>query len=73
MLKLSTFAYKILISSCFTKYRDISVKPSVFDSLPIPFKLVYGKVGLIYAEVPVMSLFSSPLKIKIQDAFVLIK
>ena len=53
--------------------RNISVRSSVFDNFPIPFKLVYGKVGLIDVDVPVMSLFSSPLKIRIDDVFVLIK
>ena len=63
---LSLFSGKVAL-------RDISVRPSVFDNLPIPFKLVYGKVGKIDVDVPVLSLFSSPLKIKIEDVFILVK
>jgi vacuolar protein sorting-associated protein 13A/C len=63
---LSVFSGKVAL-------RDISVRSSVFDNLPIPFKLTYGKVGKIDVDIPIMSLFSSPLKIKVEDVFILVK
>jgi vacuolar protein sorting-associated protein 13A/C len=65
-LNLSIFSGKVALN-------NISIRSSVFDSMPIPFKLVYGKVGKIDVDVPVLNIFSSPLKIKIDDVFILIK
>ena len=41
--------------------------------MPVPFTLHYGKVGKIFLQIPVMSIQSSPLKIKIEDVMIFIK
>lgn len=44
---------------------DLSVRPDILDSLPLPFKLHLGKVGKIKVDIPVLSLASKPIKIEI--------
>lgn len=55
------------------KLENLQIKPSIFDSIPVPFSLHYGKVGKIFIDIPLMNIASSPLKIEISDVFVFIK
>lgn len=52
---------------------NLSIKPTILDNMPLPFKIKYGKVGRIFVDVPVMSLLSSPLKIEISEIFMLVE
>lgn len=52
---------------------NLSIKPTILDNMPLPFKLRYGKVGRIFVDVPVTSLLSSPLKIEISEIFMLVE
>ena len=52
--------------------KDLSIKSTILDNMPLPFKIKYGKVGRIFVDVPVTSLLSSPLKIEISDIFMLV-
>ncbi|CAI2359786.1 unnamed protein product [Moneuplotes crassus] len=52
--------------------KNLSIKPTILDSMPLPFKIRYGKVGRLFVDIPVTSLLSSPLKIEISDIFMLI-
>jgi hypothetical protein len=52
---------------------DLSIKPDILDNMPLPFKLIYGKVGRIFVDVPVTSLLSSPLKIEVSEIFMLVE
>jgi len=52
---------------------NLQVKRTLFDAMPLPFKLHYGKVGKIHIKVPVMNIFNSPLIVEISDVFVFVK
>ena len=52
---------------------NLSIKPNILDTMPLPFKLKYGKVGRIYVDKPIKSILSSPLKIEISEIFMLIE
>jgi hypothetical protein len=52
---------------------NLQIKSSLFDLMPLPFKLHFGKVGRIFLDLPMMSLFSSPVKVEISDVFMIIK
>jgi hypothetical protein len=49
------------------------LKSTIFDSLPLPFSLTYGQVGLIDLVIPVWNMFNSPLIIEISDVFAYVK
>ena len=55
------------------KLENLQVKPNLFDSMPLPFTLHYGKVGKILLEIPVINIASAPLKIEISDVFIFVK
>lgn len=55
------------------KLENLQIKPTLFDTMPLPFTLHYGKIGKIELEIPVINIASSPLKIKISDVFIFIK
>lgn len=44
---------------------NLEINPKIFDSKPFPIQLHYGKIGRIFLDIPVMGLFSKPLKIEI--------
>ena len=52
---------------------NLSVRKDIWDNLPLPFKIMYGKVGRIFVDVPVTGLLSSPLKIEISEVFVVVR
>lgn len=64
---------KISVVSGKVKLENMKLKPSIFESLPVPFQLVQGQVGLINLKIPVLKLTSSPLIIEISDVFALIR
>ncbi len=64
---------KISLWSSTVKLENLQIKPTLFDSMPVPFTLHYGKVGRIFIDIPIMNLSSSPLKLEISDVFVFIK
>lgn len=52
---------------------NVKLKPSLFDSLPLPFALVFGQVGALHLKIPVWNMFSDPLVIEITDLFALVR
>ena len=53
---------------------NLEIKPSLFDAMPVPYILHYGKVGRIFIDLPSMiNLMSGPLTIEISDVFIFIK
>ena len=36
---------------------NVRLKPTIFDSSPVPFKLRYGQIGRIYAKIPLWDMF----------------
>ena len=55
------------------KLENLEVKPNIFDSMPVPFTLHYGKIGKIQLEIPVINIQSSPLKVEMSDIIIFIK
>lgn len=53
--------------------KDLSLKKTVLDNLPLPFRLEYGYVGKIFMDIPITNIGSSPVKIEISDVFALLK
>jgi hypothetical protein len=51
----------------------MKLKSTLFNSLPLPFALAYGSIGLINLEIPVWNMFNSPLIIEISDVFAIVK
>lgn len=47
----------------------MKLNTALFNSLPVPFQLVYGQVGLINLTIPIWNMFNSPLIIEIEDVF----
>jgi hypothetical protein len=39
----------------------------MFDSSPVPFKLLYGQIGRLYIKIPYYDMFKTPLEIEISD------
>jgi hypothetical protein len=64
---------KISIWNSNVKLENLQIKPTIFDSMPVPFTLHYGKVGKIFIDIPILTINTSPLKIEISDVFVFIK
>jgi len=53
--------------------QDMQIKKTLFDSMPVPFNMHYGKVGKIYIDIPVINISTEPLKIELYDVFLFIK
>jgi vacuolar protein sorting-associated protein 13A/C len=51
---------------------NLSIKNTILDNLPLPFKVKYGKVGRIFVDIPIVSFLSNPIKIEVSDIFLLI-
>ncbi len=64
---------KISLWSSNVKLENLQIKPTIFDSMPVPFALHYGKVGKIFIDIPIMNINNSPLKIEVSDVFMFIK
>jgi hypothetical protein len=64
---------KISVTSGKVKLKNMKLKPSLFEALPVPFSLVQGQVGLIHLKIPVFKLLTSPIVIEISDVFALIR
>ena len=47
--------------------KNMRLKPSMFDSSPVPFQLKYGQIGRIYLKLPIWDMFASPLIMEIED------
>lgn len=65
-LNISLFSGKVTLD-------NLTVRRTLLDNLPLPFKLNYGRVGSIKVDIPVTSLSSKPLKIDVADVFVILK
>jgi len=63
----------ISITNGKVKLTNMKLKSTLFASLPVPFSLAYGQVGLINLTIPVWNMFSSPLIIEVSDVFALVK
>lgn len=64
---------KISLWSSTVKLENLQIKPTLFDSMPVPFAMHYGKVGRIFIDIPVRNINTSPLKLEISDVFMFIK
>lgn len=64
---------KISLWQSNVKLENLQIKPTIFDSMPVPFTLHYGKVGKIFIDIPIMNINNSPMKIEVSDVFVFIK
>lgn len=51
----------------------MKLKNSLFDSMPLPFSLVYGQIGTLHLKIPVWNMFNQPLMISITDLFALVR
>ena len=51
---------------------DMKLKTTLFDSMPLPFKLVSGQVGKIHLQIPVWNMFNSPLMIQVENVYGLV-
>jgi serine/threonine protein kinase len=38
------------------KLENLQIKPTIFDSMPVPFTLHYGKVGKIFIDIPILTI-----------------
>lgn len=65
-LDISLFSGDVLLE-------NLTVKRTILDNMPLPFKLHFGRVGKIKVDVPVTAISSKPLKIEISDVFVILK
>jgi vacuolar protein sorting-associated protein 13A/C len=63
----------ISLWSSTVKLENLQIKPTLFDSMPVPFTMHYGKVGKIFIDIPVRNINTSPLKLEISDVFMFIK
>lgn len=52
---------------------NLAIKSDILDSIPLPFKLKYGKVGRIFVDVPVTGLLTKPLKLEVSDILVMLE
>ena len=52
---------------------NMKLKSTLFDSMPLPFSLAYGKIGVIHLKIPVWNMFNQPLIIEITDLFALVR
>ena len=55
------------------KLENLSIKKSILDNLPLPFRLEHGYVGRIFVDIPIRNLGSAPVKIEVSNVFVLLK
>ena len=53
--------------------RNMKLKKSIFDALPLPFALAYGQIGLIKLKIPIWNMFAEPLNIEITDLFAVVR
>lgn len=63
----------VSLTSGRVKLENMKIKPSLFDALPVPFKLVWGQIGTIDLHVPITKIFSLPLEINISDIYGIIR
>jgi len=47
--------------------KDMQLKTTMFDNLPVPFQVAYGRIGLINIDIPIWNMFKKPLLIEIKD------
>lgn len=48
---------------------NVSIKPNAFDQLKLPFRIVHGHIGRIYASVPWRNIYAEPIVIKVSDVY----
>ena len=53
----------ISVTSGLVTLKNMKLKPTLFDAMPLPFKVAYGQVGLIHLDIPIFNLMSKPLVI----------
>lgn len=66
------FLLSLLLSSCTGKLelKNLSVKQNALDSLDLPFRISHGKIGLLSANIPWSSLYTSPVVVKLLNVLV---
>lgn len=50
--------------------KNLSVKQNALDSLDLPFRISHGKIGLLSANIPWSSLYTSPVVLKLYNVLV---
>ncbi|XP_015795977.1 vacuolar protein sorting-associated protein 13 [Tetranychus urticae] len=50
--------------------KNLAIKGNAFDSLNLPFRVVYGHIGKFKARVPWVSLYTSPVVFTVSDVFI---
>ena len=53
------------------RLENVKLKKDLFNSLDIPFELLYGVIGVLEIKVPVLSIFSERCSIVIENLFIL--
>lgn len=70
---LSTDQLNISLFGGTVDLENVSIKKTVLDSFPFPFRLDFGSIGKIFMEIPIRNIGSSPVKVEIKNVFVLLK
>jgi vacuolar protein sorting-associated protein 13A/C len=55
------------------KLTNMKLKATLFDSMPLPFSLKFGQLGVMHLKIPVWNMFNDPLIIEITDLFALVE
>jgi vacuolar protein sorting-associated protein 13A/C len=53
--------------------KNLRMKQTLFDALPVPFDMVHGQIGRIYLKLPIWELFKSALVVEIENVLVIIR
>jgi hypothetical protein len=52
---------------------NIQIKSSILDNMDLPLSLHFGKIGRIFVNIPLLFLISSPIRIEVQEVFMIVK
>jgi hypothetical protein len=52
---------------------NVSVKKTILDNFPFPFRLEFGSIGKIFMQIPIRNIGSSQVKVEIKNVFILLK
>ena len=55
------------------KLQNLKLKPTIFNRFKAPFDLIYGNIGNLSIQIPWNDLKNKPLRLNIENVFVLVK
>jgi len=61
------------VFSGIVELENMAIRSSLFDSMPVPFQLAFGKIGKIKLDIPMTNIMSKPLVIQISDVLVVLR